>query len=98
MFTFTFPMDWAMEKASFILQVFIDLLPIASALGDPQSGRRRQTHKHNYYKRHVYNGQRKKEEEATNGSGEWLSKQVREGGGAGRSLIWTREGEFARWP
>ena len=34
-----------MEKASFILQVFIDLSPTASALGDPQSGRRRQTHK-----------------------------------------------------
>ena len=42
---FTFPMDWAMEKASFILQVFVDLSPIAPALGDPQSGRGRQTHK-----------------------------------------------------
>ena len=42
---FTFPMDWAMEKVSFILQVFVDLSPIAPALGDPQSGRGRQIHK-----------------------------------------------------
>ena len=34
-----------MEKVSFILQVFVDLSPIAPALGDPQSGRGRQIHK-----------------------------------------------------
>lgn len=92
-------MDWAMEKASFILQVFVDLSPIAPALGDPQSGRRRQIHKQIIIIKGKYiMVRKKKEEETTNGSGEWDSKEAREGGGAGRSIIWTREGEFARWP
>lgn len=32
-----------LEKASFILQIFIDPKPLVPALGDPQSGRERQT-------------------------------------------------------